>query len=195
MKLAILLVIIFIIPLTFAQKKCDTCATIKGIVLDKEFKEPLIGANVILLDTNLGAVTDIEGLYIIKNIPRGTYSVRASYVGYNTQVKDNFVLKSNDTLSIAFELPVGWDKDAYDNINNGIVRILVGGLVAYCAPFDEVNDLCREYGFEYQLMGCSFFYGERYNEQVYEYLDSLNGVGWREQFDKEMDELCKKNRY
>jgi len=186
---------LFSLPLTFAQIKCDTCATIKGIVLDEKTIEPLIGANVILLNTNRGAATDINGFFIINNIPLGTYSVRASYIGYSSQIKDSVVLKSHDTLSITFELVTGWGGDAREDIRNGIVRILIGGLPVFCASFDEVNELCSEYGFEYELMGCMFFGREKYNEQVYNYLDSLNGVGWREQFDKDMDELCNKNKF
>lgn len=193
--LTLIAIISLFLPFTFAQRtstaNCDTYVTIKGIVLDEETKGPLIGANVSLINTNYGAATDINGFFIIKNVPCGTYSIRASYIAYNTQVKDSVILNSNDTLVIDFELYMGWDKDAYDDIKKGIVRILVGGLPVFCTSFDEINDLCKEYGFRYEIMGCSFFGGGRYNDQVYEYLDSLNGVGWREQFDKDMNELCK----
>ena len=53
-----------------------------GKVTDADTKEPLIGANIILVNTNLGAATDIDGNYYILNITPGTYEVKVSYVGY-----------------------------------------------------------------------------------------------------------------
>ena len=49
-----------------------------GKVIDADTKEPLIGANIILLNTNLGAATDIDGNYFILNITPGTYEVKIS---------------------------------------------------------------------------------------------------------------------
>ncbi len=55
-----------------------------GIVKDNN-GEPLVGANVIIEGTNLGAATDLEGRYIILNIRAGTYTVKFSYIGYKSQ--------------------------------------------------------------------------------------------------------------
>ncbi len=41
-------------------------------------------ANVILLNTDLGAISDEQGNYEIVNVPPGLYNVRASYVGYKS---------------------------------------------------------------------------------------------------------------
>ncbi|MCW8805574.1 MAG: carboxypeptidase-like regulatory domain-containing protein, partial [Ignavibacteriaceae bacterium] len=46
---------------------------ISGKIIDADTKEPLIGANIILMNTNLGAATDIDGNYFILNITPGTY--------------------------------------------------------------------------------------------------------------------------
>lgn len=63
--------------------------TIKGRVTDKDTNEPLIGANIVVLGANWGAATDINGYYEIKNIPAGTYTIRASYIGYKpVELKD-----------------------------------------------------------------------------------------------------------
>ncbi len=59
-------------------------ATIKGKVRDAQTKDPLPYTNVLLLNTGLGSSTDLEGNYIIRNVPAGTYIIRASYVGYKT---------------------------------------------------------------------------------------------------------------
>ena len=54
---------------------------IEGFVLDESTGEPLIGANVMLAE-NIGAATDVDGKFVIKNIPAGNYKLRASYIGY-----------------------------------------------------------------------------------------------------------------
>lgn len=55
---------------------------ITGQVTDRETKEPLIGANVILEGTALGASTDVNGNYSILNVPAGSYDMKTTYVGY-----------------------------------------------------------------------------------------------------------------
>jgi hypothetical protein len=55
---------------------------ITGQVTDRDTKEPLIGANVILEGTSLGASTDVNGNYSILNVPAGSYNLKTTYVGY-----------------------------------------------------------------------------------------------------------------
>ena len=62
-------------------------------------------ANALLLnseDSKLvrGAVTDLNGDYIIENIEAGEYIVTVSFVGYNTQSSKPFVLKPNSTFTV-----------------------------------------------------------------------------------------------
>lgn len=57
-----------------------------GKITDVDTGEPLIGANVLIEDTQVGAATDINGEYFILNVAPGTYTVRVSYVGYQPQV-------------------------------------------------------------------------------------------------------------
>ena len=65
-------------------------ATISGRALDEKTEDPLIGANIYIEinDEVLGGATDIDGFYIIENIPEGIYDIKASYLGYEpyTQV-------------------------------------------------------------------------------------------------------------
>ncbi|MDX2063452.1 MAG: TonB-dependent receptor [Bacteroidia bacterium] len=58
--------------------------TIRGQVMDGEFNEPLIGATVVLEGTTIGANTDIDGQFAFNNVPVGTYTVKISYVSYET---------------------------------------------------------------------------------------------------------------
>ncbi len=63
--------------------------TISGYVTDVQTGGALVGTNVIILNTKLGASTEINGFYIIKNIPIGIYKVRVSCIGYNNMEFDS----------------------------------------------------------------------------------------------------------
>ncbi|HUL44662.1 MAG TPA: TonB-dependent receptor [Bacteroidota bacterium] len=56
---------------------------IAGKVIDAKTKEPLVGANVIVVGTSLGAATDLQGQFSIINIPPNTYTIKASILGYD----------------------------------------------------------------------------------------------------------------
>ncbi len=60
-----------------------TTGKLSGLVLDAN-KEPLPSANIILLGTSVGAVSDIDGYFTILNIPAGRYEVQFRLVGYRT---------------------------------------------------------------------------------------------------------------
>jgi hypothetical protein len=53
-----------------------------GTVKDKKTAEPLIGCNVVLEGTLMGAATDLDGRYAILNVPPGTYTLSVTLVGY-----------------------------------------------------------------------------------------------------------------
>ncbi len=62
----------------------QTSVTLQGTVTDSNTGEVLPGANVLLVGTSLGASTDIHGKYTIRDVPIGTYTLRATYVGYTS---------------------------------------------------------------------------------------------------------------
>lgn len=61
--------------------------TIKGTVTDAESGEPLIGANIIVVGTSTGTVTDFDGTYSL-NAPADAKQLEISYTGYANQVID-----------------------------------------------------------------------------------------------------------
>ncbi len=65
---------------------------IGGKVLDARTLQPLVGVNIIIEDTQLGAATDADGLFLINNIPPGSYNLSFHYLGYQTLVKTNVVV-------------------------------------------------------------------------------------------------------
>ena len=82
MKSSYLSSIIFVISVS-SSLWSGTEGTIRGAVRNVE-GEPLIGAQVYIEELGLGAVADLDGNYIILNIPVGTYNVKASMISYGT---------------------------------------------------------------------------------------------------------------
>jgi len=67
----------------------DGIGKINGTVIDASTGEAIIGATLMLVQgettTQMGARADLDGNYWIRNIPAGTYTVRISSVGYQSQ--------------------------------------------------------------------------------------------------------------
>lgn len=60
-------------------------STVQGIVTSAEDGEPIVGASVMVLETSLGTITDIDGKFVISNVPHDAKAVRISFVGMQTQ--------------------------------------------------------------------------------------------------------------
>ena len=80
----------------------DSCASpviVRGMVIDAENKEPMIGAGVFIDGTNKGIATDIDGQFALK-VPSNT-SLVISYIGYEKQkVRVSSLLRSENNVII-----------------------------------------------------------------------------------------------
>ena len=65
----------------------QTSGKVRGTVTDDATGEALIGANVLIDGTGLGAATDENGEYFILNVSPGAYTMRAEIIGYQTAVE------------------------------------------------------------------------------------------------------------
>ncbi len=77
---------------------------IAGTVTDSETGEPLIGANVFIIESSQGASTDLNGEYVILNVTPGVYSLRVTYVGYQQQLIQNVRVETDRTTTIDLEM-------------------------------------------------------------------------------------------
>jgi len=78
--------------------------TIRGLVTDKTTKDALVGANIIVQGTNLGAAADLDGGYIIHNVSAGSQVLVISYVGYkNTTINVNVAANQVKEVNIQLE--------------------------------------------------------------------------------------------
>ena len=73
---------------------------ISGKVKDKESGEPIVGASVLIQGTNLGAAVDVSGDFFILNIPPGTYSLKASAIGYGNITVKNIDVSADATTKV-----------------------------------------------------------------------------------------------
>jgi len=74
---------------------------IKGNVRDEKTNEPLVGVNVLILQSKNGTVTDVNGDFAIGDLDEGRYSIRFSYLGYSTITKEIDVpLKNSEIIEI-----------------------------------------------------------------------------------------------
>ena len=95
----IILLSFLLSPQIFSQS-----GKIAGKITDATTGEELPFVNVMVVGTNYGAASDLEGNYFIINIPPGTYSVRASAIGYNAITVQNVKVSSGFTSTENFKL-------------------------------------------------------------------------------------------
>ncbi|MCF6270521.1 MAG: TonB-dependent receptor [Melioribacteraceae bacterium] len=80
-----------------------TTGKVSGVITD-EIGEPMPGVNVMIMGTTMGAASDINGEYFILNIPPGTYSIRATMVGYKPYKVDQVKVITDLTTKIDFPM-------------------------------------------------------------------------------------------
>ena len=95
-----LLLLVIIPSIIFA----GTTGKLTGKVTDESTGEPLIGANVTIEGTNLGASTDVAGNYVILNIPPGQYNVKVSSIGYVSLVTQDVKIIVDQTTILSVNL-------------------------------------------------------------------------------------------
>jgi len=101
---------LFFISIFTSLTIAASSGTIKGKIRDAQTKESLPFSNVVVVGTSWGTSSDVEGNYILQNIPAGKYTIRGSYIGYKSQefeieitdgqtIKKDFNLKAEGIYS------------------------------------------------------------------------------------------------
>ena len=104
--LSLLLVLGFTFNNSYGLDKQGTTGKITGRITDAKDKAPLIGATIKVTNTNLGAISDDNGEYTILNVDVGTYTVTASYIGYDPQSISDVRVSADLTTQVDFSLKV-----------------------------------------------------------------------------------------
>ncbi len=98
------LLLLFFVNQGFSQSK----GSIKGKVKDVSNDEDIPFANIIVEGIGIGTSSDMEGNFILQNIPVGTYTLSVSYVSYKKKVIEAVNIQSNKVLVVE----IGLEPDA-----------------------------------------------------------------------------------
>jgi outer membrane receptor for ferrienterochelin and colicins len=94
-KLQISLYFLFIPSVIFSQ-----AVTISGYVTGED-SSLITGSTITIKGTTFGTVTDKKGFYKINKIKPGTYTLRVSYMGFETQEKSISILKGDNHVDFS----------------------------------------------------------------------------------------------
>jgi hypothetical protein len=105
-KLKNLFIVFFMIFLTINSTKINAQenGSVFGKVVDSSTGEELIGANILLEGTTIGAATDIEGNFRISNVVPGTYTLIASMIGYSKYKVTDLEIKPGEQKKLDLSL-------------------------------------------------------------------------------------------
>ncbi|NIJ43734.1 iron complex outermembrane receptor protein [Wenyingzhuangia heitensis] len=82
----------------FAQK-----STLKIKVIDAVYKEPVLGATVLLQKTNFVDITDVDGEVVLNTIPVGDYLLKVSFLGYETYQQKVKITSKEQFVNVVLE--------------------------------------------------------------------------------------------
>jgi len=105
---------------------------ISGKVIDQRTNHALPFANINLVDTRLGALSDSEGRFLIRNVPPGTYEVRCQFLGYEAVSKTGVVVEAGGTVTVDFEMKeivVAREKEVEVTAERRLVEVRQGATI------------------------------------------------------------------
>ncbi len=76
---------VLLLAVTLLASGAAAAGGLQGSVKDSESGQGLIGVDVVLVGTDHRTATDLDGNWILEDVPAGTYELRATYIGYNTR--------------------------------------------------------------------------------------------------------------
>ncbi|MDZ7288989.1 MAG: TonB-dependent receptor [candidate division KSB1 bacterium] len=89
-----------------AQPVSSSRGVIAGTVQDQKTRELLPGTNIMVEGTTLGAASDIDGRFLIRGVPAGTYRLQASLLGYVSAIAAGVKVVANETTRVDLKLTV-----------------------------------------------------------------------------------------
>lgn len=85
------------------QQAATALGTIVGQVLNADNREPVIGAQVAVIGTQLRALAAAEGRFVIRNVPAGTRTVRVQFIGF-APADQSVTVAAGETATVSFAL-------------------------------------------------------------------------------------------
>ena len=100
-KLFTTIVMAFAVTTVFAQK-CDL--TLQGSVVDFHDNSKLDGATIVLAGLEKAVITDLDGNFVLADIPLGRYDIEASDIGHEPVQIPEIVLTSSKEVVLNIDL-------------------------------------------------------------------------------------------
>jgi hypothetical protein len=82
-------------------------ATVMGVIHDAVTGEELVGVNVVVVGTSMGATSDLDGRYTIRNAPTEPFDLRFSFVGYSPGLVTGIRVGPEEALTLDVNLKPG----------------------------------------------------------------------------------------
>jgi TonB-linked SusC/RagA family outer membrane protein len=140
-------------PARFTETRpAAPAGTIHGRVIDKESGQPVTAAQITVVGTSLGALTNNAGQYTINGVTAGQVTVRAARIGYQPQnqvvvVSDNGQVTANFTLDRAVArleevVTTATGEQSRREMGN-VVATVKADSVVQTAPITQVSQLLQ----------------------------------------------------
>ena len=104
LKMQTFVVIILSVLVIQSAMLAQQTGSISGKITDNSSNEELIGANIIVVGTTIGTSTDLDGKYQIKGLQPGKYSIKVSYISYQSITVGNIDVKTNQSAIVDISL-------------------------------------------------------------------------------------------
>lgn len=135
----------FLLLLFGAPDVMAQTGTIEGTVTDGTTGDPLPGANVVVAGTNFGTATNANGNYQIDGIDPGTYTVQASFVGYEEAAEQNVEVEAGETTVVDLQLApaeaaleevvvVGYGEQRREQVSGSVSQVSASDIQDIGAP-------------------------------------------------------------
>ena len=95
---------LIILFLTFSAAAFAQEGTLRGTIKDAKTKEDIIGATILVQGINKGAATDINGFFSFAKLPAGSYSLKISYVGYDSKIYEGVKVENGQVTELNLEI-------------------------------------------------------------------------------------------
>jgi TonB-linked SusC/RagA family outer membrane protein len=126
MKKTLLTSLLIVLPILVIGQN-----TVTGTITDSQSGDPLLGANVVVKGTNLGAATNADGVYTINNVPTdGEQTIVANYIGYASSTQ-TINVSGTSTLDFALNRSaVGLDEVVVTGVAGENRKKALGNVIA-----------------------------------------------------------------
>lgn len=104
-KLGGIIFVLFLLPqVLWGQNKEQLTQTVRGIVKDKASSEPLAYISVKVINTQMSAMTNENGIFVLENVPIGRYAIEASSTDYESSIIQEVLVSSAKQVNLEIAL-------------------------------------------------------------------------------------------